>query len=165
MLSRKSAGTILFLTFLMLCGVAGAHQDGGLRGGEEGLAGTNFNLALSPASPICCGLTNGVSNSWSQAPTLPLSILAHGMGVYALHAIVIGTGTAGFTEATLPSTTTDEEDFGNPVSPSLVPEPSTSVFLITGLLLTAGMRWRPAERARSMMLRGSRGTRTKSVRD
>ena len=47
MLSRRSAGAILFVSFLMLSGLAVADEGAMWRGTAEGLTGTNFDLTLS----------------------------------------------------------------------------------------------------------------------
>jgi len=151
MLSRKSAGTVLFLIFVMLCGVAAADEGGGVKAGEERLAGTNFESTLSPSSTIGCesGLTDGIhfSGAWSQPRIWTLSILAHGMEGYILTAVVTGTGRSGFMGLSLQSTiATPEGYFGapmvlasNPVPTSYVSEPASSAFMITGISFTGGM--------------------------
>jgi hypothetical protein len=150
MLFCKSAGAVLFLTFLMLCGVAAA-EVGGFRDSEDGLAGANFDLTLSPSSTIGYEsvLTDGIdlSCAWSQPRTWTLSILAHGMEGYVLTAVVTGTGRSGFTGLSLQSTiATPEGYFGapialasNPVPTSYVSEPASSGFMITGIFFTGGM--------------------------
>lgn len=54
MLSRKSAGAVLFLTFLLLSGASAADSGGEFSRREAPLAGTNSDLVLSPSSPIGC---------------------------------------------------------------------------------------------------------------
>ena len=146
MLSRKSAGAVLFLAFLLLSGVSAADGGGEFSRSEAPLAGTNFDLSLSPSSPIGCGWRTGPSGTWSQ-PSWTLSMLAHGMEDYALTAVLTATGGSGFPGVALPSTTaTAEGYFGDPIQlasntvpTSFVPEPSTAAFLITGMLLTGAM--------------------------
>jgi len=152
MLSRKSAGAVLFLTFLMLSGVAAADESGGFTRGEEALAGANFDLTLSPSSAISCGCRTGISEAWSQPGSWTLPILAHGMEGYVLTAVMNGTGSSGFTGVALQSTIASEKGyFGDPmalasntVPTSFVPEPSTAAYLIVGMLLTGEMMHRRA---------------------
>lgn len=147
MLSRKSAGAVLFLTFLMLSGVAAADGCGGFTRSEEPLAGTNFDLTLSPSSPIGCGCRTGTSGAWSQPGSWTLPILAQGMEGYVLTAVMNGTGSSGFTGVALQSTIATEAGYfgdpiplaGNTVPTSLVSEPSTAAFLLTGVFFTGGV--------------------------
>lgn len=151
MLSRKSAGAVLFLTFLMLCGLAVAEEDGEFKGRDEVLAAANFDLTLSPASTIGreSGWSDGIgpSGAWSRSGTWTLSTLPHGMGGYVLTVVVTGTGESGFTGVSLQSTTATQEGyFGSPVvlasnSPhtSFVGEPQTASFMIIGIFFTGGL--------------------------
>ena len=156
MLSRKSAGAVLFLTFLMLCGLAAAEEVGEFTGREDVLAAPNFDLSLSPASTIGreSGWRDGVgpSGAWSETGTWTLSTLSHGMGSYVLTVVVTGTGESGFTAVSLQSTTAAQEGyFGSPVvlasgspSTSFVGEPQTASFMIIGIFFTGGLLRRQA---------------------
>lgn len=150
MLSRKSAGAVLFLTFLLLCGLAAAEERGEFTGREEVLAGTNFDLTLFPASTIGreSGWIDGIgSGAWSETGTWTLSTLPHGMEAYVLTAVVTGAAGSGFTGVSLESTTaTPEGYFGSPVvlasnseHTSFVAEPQTASFMIIGMFFTAGL--------------------------
>ncbi|HEX8711108.1 MAG TPA: hypothetical protein VF730_04485 [Terracidiphilus sp.] len=151
MLSRKSAGAALFLTFLMLCGLAAAEEDREFTGREGVLAAANFDLTLSAASSIGRegGWSDriGPSSAWSQTGTWTLSTLPHGMGGYVLTVVVTGTGESGFTGVSLQSTTATQEGyFGSPVvlasnSPhtSFVAEPQTASFMIIGIFFAGGL--------------------------
>src|ERR1700751_3129001 len=100
MLSRRSAGAVLFVSFLMLSGVAAANKGDMWRGTGEGLSGTNFDLTLSesprPATVETADSTL-FSGSFSQPAIWTLTILAHGTQGYILTAVLSGSGGSGFT--------------------------------------------------------------------
>lgn len=150
MVSRRFAGTVLFVAFLMLSSLAVAEEGDELAGREVGLAATNFALSLSGSS--CIGFesepTGGIpSGSSSQGGTWALFILARGMKGYVLTAVVNGTGNSGFTGVSLQSTTATAEGYfgapivlaSNPVPTSFVTEPSTAKFMFTGIFFAVGM--------------------------
>ncbi|MGB8064658.1 MAG: hypothetical protein WCF26_22420 [Candidatus Sulfotelmatobacter sp.] len=151
MLSRRSAGAVLVVSFLMLSGLAAADEGDLFRGTGEGLTATNFDLTLSASSPILfeSRLTDGIlfSGAFSQPAIWTLAILAHGTHGYVLTAVVTGTGASGFTGVDIQSTTATPTGYfsgpmvlaSNPVPTSFVAEPSTASFLITGILFAAGM--------------------------
>jgi len=150
MLSRKSAGAVLLVSFLMLSGLAAADEGDLLKGTEEGLTATKFDLTLSASSPIGfeSRLTDGISFSgaFSQPAIWTLAILAHGTHGYVLTAVVTGTGASGFTGVDIQSTTATRTGYfsgpfvlaSNPVPTSFVAEPSAASFLIAGVLAMLG---------------------------
>ncbi len=156
MLSRRSAGAVLFVSFLMLSSLAAADEGDLFRGTGEELTATNFDLTLSASSPIVfeSRLTDGVlfSGAFSQPAVSTLDILAHGTHGYILTAVVTGAGVSGFTGVNIQSTTATPTGYfrgpsvlaSNPVPTSFVAEPSTASFLITGIFFAAGMLRRRA---------------------
>ena len=150
MLARKPAA-VLFLSFLMLSGLAAAVESDAFTGMYEGLGATNFNLTLPGSLPnafeseIAGGIT--FSNSFSQPGTWTLSILVEGMEGYVLTAVMTETGDSGFRGVSLQSTIATQEGYfggpillaSNPVPTSFVAEPSTANLMFTGILLAVGM--------------------------
>jgi hypothetical protein len=148
MLSRKSAGVVLFVSFLMLSGLAVADDGDMWRGTTEALTGTNFDLTLSESPrPAIVDTADSIlfSGAFSQPGIWTLSIRAHGTQAYILTAIVTGTGESGFTGVDIQSSTATPAGYfspivlaSNPVPTSFVPEPSTASFLTTGICFAAG---------------------------
>jgi hypothetical protein len=153
MLARKPAA-VLFLSFLMLSGLAAAVKSDPFIGREQGLPATNLDLTLPGSLPTAfeSEITGGItfSNSFSQPGTWTLSILVEGMEGYVLTAVVTETGNSGFRGVSLQSTTATQEGYfggpimlaSNPVPTSFVAEPSTANLMFTGLLLAVGMAHR-----------------------
>ncbi len=151
MLCRRSAGAVLFVSFLMLSGLAVADEGELLKGTGEGLTATSFDLPLSASAPggFESGLNDGIrfSGSFSQPTAWTLAVLARGTREYLLTAVGTGTGAAGFTGVALRSSTATRAGyFGSPivlasnsVPTSFVPEPSTASFLITGIFFALGV--------------------------
>ncbi len=154
MLSRRSAGAVLFVSFLMLSGLAVADEGDLFRGTGEELTATNFDLNLSASSPIGfeSKLTDGIlfSGAFSHPAIWTLAILAHDTNGYILTAVVTGTGDSGFTGVDIQSTTATRTGYfsgpivlaSNPVPTSFVAEPSTASFLIAGIFMAGMLRRR-----------------------
>ena len=150
MLSCRSAGAVLFVSFLMLSGLAAADEGDMWTGTAERLTGTNFDLTLSESSrPAAGAMADSIrfSGTFSQPGIWTLAILAHGTQGYILTAVVSGAGGSGFTGVNFQSTTATPTGYfsspivlaSNPVPTAFVAEPSTSSFLITGICFTGGM--------------------------
>jgi hypothetical protein len=150
MLSRRSAGVILFVSFLMLSGVAAADEGDLFRGAGEGLTGTNFDLTLSESQRPAAGeMADSIhfSGGFSEPAIWTLAILAHGTQGYIMTAVVTGTVGSGFTGVNIQSTTATPMGYfsspsvlaSNPAPTSFVAEPSAASFLITGSFFVVGI--------------------------
>ena len=154
MLCRRSAGAVLFVSFLMLSGLAAADEGELFKAAGEGLTAASFDLALSVSAPGAFEnrRNDGIpfSGSFSQPASWTLAVLARGTREYLLTAVQTGTGASGFAGVALRSgTATRAGYFGspivltsNPVPTSFVPEPSAASFLITGVFFAFGIRQR-----------------------
>ena len=157
MLSRRSAGPILFVSFLMLSGLAVADEGDMWKGTAEGLTGTNFDLTLSESEsprPAADEMADSIlfSGAFSEPAIWTLAILARGTQGYVLTAVVTGTGESGFTGVNIQSSTATPSGYfsssivpaSNPAPTSFVAEASTASFLIAGTFFGAGMLRRRA---------------------
>ena len=155
MLSRRSAGAILFVSFLMLSGLAAADSGDMWTAAGQGLTGRNFDLALSESSRPAAGeIADSIlfSGAFPEPAIWTWAILAHGTQGYVLTAVVTGTGGSGFTGVNIQSTTVTPTGYfsspivlaSNPVSTSFVAEPSTASFLIAGTFVVGGILQRRA---------------------
>ena len=179
MLSRRSVGAVLFVSFLMLSGLAAADEGDFFMGTGEELTATNFDLIFSASSPIVfeSRLTDGIllSDVFSQPAIWTLDILAHGTRGYILTAVVTSTGMSGFTGVDIQSTTATPTGYfsspivlaGNSVPTSFVAEPSTASFLITGIFVmlgTLGVALSPANLCKRVLGNPLRASRVRSGR-
>ena len=155
MLSRRSAGAILFVSFLMLSGLAVADEGDMWKGTAEGLTGTNFDLTLSESPrPAADEMADSIlfSGEFSEPAIWTLAILARGTQGYVLTAVETGTGESGFTGVNIQSSTATPSGYfsssivpaSNPAPTSFVAEPSTASFLIAGTFFGAGIMRRRA---------------------